>query len=570
MIKSYSSDIMRRLRQRLSTLYGEDDAGILFERLAMLVGRYGIGLDGDEVPPRWDQTDSILITYGDMVRNENEPPLTVLRRFLGQHVKGCIRNVHLLPFFPYSSDDGFSVIDYRAVDPEPGKWEQVQDIGKDYGLMFDLVLNHCSRESGWFKNYIAEVAPHRDYFIEVEPGTDLSSVVRPRVHDLLSPVYTRSGERWLWTTFSEDQLDLNFKNPDVLFDFLDILFQYIATGCRFIRLDAIAYLWKEFGTSCIHHPQTHEVVKFLRDLIDMVAPHVVLLTETNVPHQENISYFGMSDEAHMVYQFTLPPLLLHALQTGQSSYLTRWASALPDLPPGCTFFNFTASHDGIGVRPLEGILPEPELQAMMQGVTNRGGYISTKKNPDGKSESPYELNITYFDALAPLSDEADDLHVARFLCSQAVPLALRGIPGIYFNSLIAARNNRGGVEFTGQARTINREKWQEEQVDQALNSEGSTASRVFNACKRMFRVRSVHPAFHPDGAQAILDLGESVFVVVRTSPDDSQTVVAVHNFTPDEQQILVDDRIPHLAGSDKWKDLLGSRTRKDGQCQVHE
>jgi len=121
---------------------------------------------------------------------------------------------------------------------------------------------------------------------------------------------------------------------------------------RIARLDAVAFLWKELGTNCLHLPETHELVKLFRDVCEIVAPRAIILTETNVPHAENVSYFGQGDEAHMVYQFSLPPLLLHAFITGNGQYLTHWASGLEPPPAGCTFFNFTASHDGVGVRPF--------------------------------------------------------------------------------------------------------------------------------------------------------------------------------------------------------------------------
>jgi glycosidase len=548
---------VHQLRDRFRRLYPEIGHHCI-ERAEMMVGRYGVGVNVEDEEQLWSEKSAYLITYGDMVHAHGEPPIKTLHDFVNAHLSEAFDTVHILPFFPYSSDDGFSVIDYRQVNPALGSWEDVEAFAKDYRIMSDLVLNHCSRQSRWFKDYTSGIMPALFYFIEENPDTDLSAVVRPRAHPLLTRTQTRDGERHVWTTFSDDQIDLNFANPDVLFEFIDILFGYIARGIRVIRLDAIAYLWKQVGTSCIHLPKTHEVVKLFRDVVDLVAPGTVIITETNVPHKENISYFGDGDEAHMVYQFTLPPLLLHALQSGTSQHLSAWAKSLPDLPPGQTFFNFTASHDGIGVRPLEGILPNDEILKLAEGVRERGGMVSTKANTDG-SESPYELNVSYFDALADPAQAEDKLHVARFMCSQAVAMALRGVPAVYFNSLLGAPNNTDGVQKTGRARTINRQKWELHRLEENLVDKSSVASQVLKEYTRLLSVRGKHPAFHPDGRQDILDLGEKVFAVQRTSPDGGETIAAISNLTDKKITVKINDRIPCLGADCRLKDLLRKR-----------
>ncbi|SVD07509.1 uncharacterized protein METZ01_LOCUS360363, partial [marine metagenome] len=304
----------------------------------------------------------------------------------------------------------------------------------EFELMFDLVLNHCSAKSPWFKEYVSGIEPGRNYVMEVDEKADLSAVVRPRSTPLLTTFQTRGGERNVWTTFGADQVDLDWTSPDLLFEFLDVIMFYVSMGCRILRLDAVAFLWKKIGTSCLHLPETHEVVKLIRNLLEVVAPDVLILTETNVPHEENVSYFGKGDEAHAVYQFTLPPLLLHGLLRGTAKHLSSWAAQLSSPPRGCHFLNFTASHDGIGVRPLEGILPKQEIWDLAEEVEKKGGFVSMRKLEDG-SESPYELNSTFYSALSDPKDEA--LGEARFLCSQSVALAMRGIPAVYFHSLCA-------------------------------------------------------------------------------------------------------------------------------------
>lgn len=519
--------IRNQINSRLDFIYGEKADDAFRKRMFELIESH---ISGEQAKAdRWDEKDILIITYGDSIKNNDEPGLQVLHRFLNKHLKESLSFVHLLPFFPYSSDDGFSVIDYKEVNPDLGDWRNVELLGSDYKLMFDLVINHISRESEWFINYLQGKDPGKDYFIEVRPGTDLSKVVRPRSLPLLTPVNSPDDTRYVWTTFSDDQIDLNFANPWVLYEMIGILLFYMSHGARMIRLDAIAYLWKEPGTSCIHLPETHEIVKLLRDVMELVDPQSILLTETNVPNKENLSYFGNGDEAHMVYQFSLPPLLLHALYSGNASRLTEWAKSISGIPGGCTFFNFTASHDGIGVRPLEGILAEEERDELIEAMKKNGAKISTRRQSDG-TDSPYEINITYFDAMKRTIKGEDDLQVKRFIASQTIMMELKGIPAFYIHSLLATENHYEGVKETGRARTINRRKWHEDEIEELLQEE-TVRSRVMNELKQIIATRREQRAFHPEAHQEALDAGERFFAVRRTSIDGEKTLVCITNVT---------------------------------------
>lgn len=457
-----SHPMRRSLRERYAKLYGGALANLCADRALMMVGRYAEATGADAFArPRdpWSEETAIVIAYPDHVAGTTATPLASWREFVATELADTFDTVHLLPFFPSSSDDGFSVIHYRQVAPGLGTWDDVRELGKRFRMVFDLVLNHVSRQSGWFRDFTLGIAPARHYFIEKKENADYSAVVRPRPSPLFSPVRQRDGRiTEVWTTFSEDQVDLNYSCPDVLFEMLDIALLYAQMGASVLRLDAVAYLWKKEGTACIHLPETHEVVKIFRDFLSVAAPGLLLLTETNVPHAENVSYFGDGDEAHMIYQFSLPPLVLHAALTGRATYLTKWASDLKDPPRGCTFINFTASHDGIGVRPLEGLVPQLEIERLISEVRKRGGAVSTRAAADG-TEKPYELSITYFDAVVG-EGAPDERDVARFLATQSVPLVLKGVPAVYFSSLFGGRNDHKLVEATGRARSINRTKWQ--------------------------------------------------------------------------------------------------------------
>lgn len=524
------ASFVSRITQRLQRIYTDPACPVDHQQLALQAERLCQPLLAQAKAPSalWSEQDAILITYGNSLQSAGEVPLQTLNHFLQQNLAGVIGNVHILPFFPYSSDDGFSVIDYYQVNPEWGSWEDIRAISRDFDLMADLVINHCSRENLWFVDYVGNHEPYSGYFIEVDPATDVSQVTRPRNTPLLTPVHTHRGIRHVWATFSEDQIDMNFANPDVLLEFIRILLLYVEHGARFIRLDAIAYLWKEIGSNCIHLPQTHEVVKLLRDVVDYCAPGTVLITETNVPVAENLSYFGAGDEAHMVYQFGLPPLVLHALNRGNSSYITDWADKIPPLPAGCTYLNFTASHDGIGVRPVEGLLPEREVQDLIDCMHRFGGFVSMKANPDG-SQSPYEINISLFDACMGTRRGADHFQVQRFLCAQAIMLAIQGIPAVYIHSLLATPNDLEHVEKTGRTRSINRKIWDKSELECLLNNPVTPQAEVFSELRRMIRIRCAQQAFHPDGRQDIIRINSDLFINKRSH--NGQTLFAVSNVT---------------------------------------
>lgn len=550
-----SSSKLKIIRRRLSTVYGIEEADVLLDRLYRMIGRYGVGAQPTQSGTNLAAKDVVLITYADMVKDSSEQksPLATLKEFCTAHLKGAISTIHILPFYPWTSDDGFSVVDYREVSNDYGSWDDVGKLGEEFDLMFDLVLNHCSSKSPWFKEYVCGVEPGLNYIMEGNPKTDLSMVVRPRSTPLLTPYQTRKGERYVWTTFSADQVDLDWTSPDLLFEFLDIILYYVSIGCKILRLDAVAFLWKKIGTNCLHLPETHEIIKLIRDFLEVVAPDVVILTETNVPHKENISYFGKGDEAHAVYQFSLPPLLLHGLLRGTSEHLTNWAAKMAPPPKGCHFLNFTASHDGVGVRPLEGILPHEEILDLADEIRKKGGFVSMRRLEDG-SESPYELNSTYFSALSDPEDE--ELGMARFRCSQAVALVMKGIPAVYFHSLCGTPNDLDGFNETKRNRTVNRKKWKHDELTELLNEKESLPAQIFQWYSRTLRVRAGCPAFHPEAPQEIVNLGSSLFALKRESTDGALSVFCLFNFKPDVTAVTELDLLDEVFPDKKARDLI--------------
>ena len=559
-------NLEKELFEHLKFIYGEKVATQmlprLLDRLQTFKGQHPelseVVLAGERVTEK----DVILITYGDMVQSEDQVPLQTLGRFLSEYARTLISTVHILPFYPYSSDDGFAVIDYLMVDPELGDWQDVNSLDQNFRLMFDAVINHISAESEWFQGYLRADAQYQDYFFEVPPDFDTTQVFRPRALPLITTFQTASGEKWIWTTFSNDQIDLNFRSPDLLMEVIEVLLQYVARGAEFIRLDAIAFIWKESGTRCIHLPETHRLIQLMRTLLDAVAPRVSIITETNVPHAENIAYFGDGyNEAQMVYNFSLPPLTLHAFHTGNAQVLSNWAKTLTQPSDKTTFFNFLASHDGIGLMPARGYLSETEIMSLAQRVEATGGYVSYKNNPDG-SQTAYELNINYLDALVKpgVADESIEQITARFLASQSIMLALRGVPGIYFHSLFGSRGWPEGVQQTGRYRTINREKLQSEVLERELRNPSTLRSQIYNGFKIMLQARNANQAFHPQGQQQVLQVHASIFGLLRKALDDTIQVLCLTNVSSRKIQVSIDLTSLAFTGAPNLTDLLSQQT----------
>lgn len=487
----------------------------------------------------WDEKDIVLITYADQFSAKGEKALPVFTRFYNKWLSHSFSHVHLLPFYPWSSDDGFSVIDYHEVAPETGTWRDVAELKQTTSLMFDFVCNHMSAKSAWFANYLKQMPGYDDFFISVDPETDLSAVTRPRALPLLTPFTLHDGSvRHLWTTFSEDQIDLNFASPQVLIAMVDVLLHYLIEGARYIRLDAVGFMWKIPGTSCIHLEQTHQLIQLFRAITEAVAPGTVIITETNVPHKDNVSYFGNGEnEAQMVYQFSLPPLVLHAVHSQDVSTLRQWAASLALPSTKTTWFNFLASHDGIGLNPLRGILPESEILSLVEKLQTEGALVNWKNNPDG-TRSPYEINVTYLDALST-RESHDSERIARFILAHAVLLSFPGVPAVYIQSILGSRNDYDSVERLGYNRAINREKYAAGQIDCALEDKNSLRYQVYSALSQLIVLRRADKAFHPDSEAYFSESGKHVLKIVRVA-DCGEKITALFNFSDNSQTVESD------------------------------
>lgn len=572
MLQPASSQLLLcdRVQHHLDTIYHANPLGAPLDGLAReLLALMRLEPDAAQVtghPNHWSQRDVLAITYGDSILRPGEKPLATLRRFLDEHADGLLSGVHILPFYPWSSDDGFAVLDYSSVNEALGDWSMVRAIARDYDLMADLVINHCSGRSLWFENFLQGRSPGADYFFTVSPEEDLSDVVRPRTSPLLREVETAAGTRHVWCTFSHDQVDLDFRNPEVLKQFVSILRLYLDQGVRIFRLDAVAFLWKIPGTTCLNLEETHEVVRLLRTLVEHARSDAIVITETNIPNRENLSYFGNVNEAHCVYNFSLPPLLVNTLVTGDCGYLKRWLMSMPPAQNGTAFFNFIASHDGIGLRPAEGLLSDGELDTLIAAMERFGGQVSYRALTDGQRK-PYEINISLFDALQGTTAGPDEWAIERFVCAHAIMLGLEGIPGIYLHSLLGTRNDHQRVENTGHYRAINRHQWDFDHLQQVLGDEASSHSIVFARLKQLLSIRREQAAFHPNATQFTLHLGTALFGYWRQSMDRRQCIFCISNITPRPQALALSDI--NLTDTEQWVDLLGG-LRIDSPVQVVE
>lgn len=561
---SIPAPLLRQLHEHLAAIYPAEQVESTYKALVSQIETFRQAypeLAESAASERFSERDVILITYGDQIQEAGKAPLQSLYEVLSSYTSDVLSGVHFLPFFPYTSDDGFSVVDYLQIDPALGTWNDVEPFREHFKLMFDFVINHISASSAWFQGFLQGDERYKDYFIVVDPSIDLSQVTRPRALPLLTPFETERGTQHVWTTFSADQIDLNFANPAVLLDMTHILLEYVARGAQLLRMDAVTYLWKTIGTNCVHLPQTHRVVQLWRTVLDAVAPQTLIVTETNVPHLENISYFGDGyNEAQMVYQFPLAPLTLYTFDKADSSVLQQWASTLETPSSQTTFFNFLASHDGIGLRPTEGILSQEERDKLAESVIDHGGFVSYKNNSDG-TQSPYELNINYFDVLnSPDSDEPLQLQIGRFMASQAILLSLAGVPGIYVHSLFGSRSWREGVAQTGRNRTINRQKFERTSFEEELNDPNSLRSRVFERYRALIQTRTSDKAFHPNGSQQIIPCDSGLFCFVRSAPDGTSQVLCITSVAPEPRQLSLDLSSYGIASSSRMLDLISNQT----------
>ena len=497
---------------------------------------------------------SIVICYGDSVFNSKQRYLIKsFQNFYQRKLKKYFNTVHFLPFYPSSSDSGFAVKDHYKIESRIGNWSDISNFAKKNDIMADIVINHSSARGLWFRNFLREKKPGKDYFLLVNSKFNASKVVRPRDHTLLKKINIFKKTGYLWRTFSPDQLDLNFKNPAVLLRFIKIMINLLNHGVTIFRLDAIAYLWKENGTKCINLKQTHEIIKLFRLVCSFLNVKSILVTETNLPEKENLSYFGNKDEANWIYNFSLSPLLIHAFLFETSTYLTKWSKKLPSTKPGNSYLNFIASHDGIGMRPAEGILNKKTIKNLLNRLKKNGSKFSYRKIKN-KSKKVYEANITVFNALKKSDfDKEGKFYFERYISAHAIMISFEGVPTIYFNSLFGTSNDEAKYIITGNNRDINRYRWNEKNILNHLKNSKSKQSIFYRNLTNLLNIKIRQKAFHPNASRTTLNMGSKIFCFQRTSIDKKQTIICMTNLSSKTQNLTVNKKFI------SWKNLIDSK-----------
>ena len=553
-------DILKRLNFIYRSIISEEKTLEYSKKINKLINIYKDKEPKNSTKDYWSENTILLITYADSInRGLSGKTLNDFGKFYKQYLEKFINSIHFLPFFPSSGDGGFSVKNHNDVDKAYGTWEDIQSLSKKANIMTDLVLNHSSSKGDWYKNFLDDKNPGKNYFYVVDKNYDCSKVVRPRDHDLLTEIELQNKKKFLWCTFSHDQIDLNFKNPDVLLEFIRLILKLSSYGIKIFRLDAVAFIWKQPGTTCLNLSQTHEIIKLLRDIVDQLDKNLIIVTETNLPKQENLSYFGKNDEAHWIYNFSLPPLIVNTFLFEDSVALTKWSMKMPPAQLGNAYLNFIASHDGIGMRPAEGVLSDKEIKKMLQRLKKNGSKFSMRKLSNNE-EKVYEANISLFNALQFTdSDLKGKFALKRFIAAHCIILAIEGVPAFYFNSLFATKNDEETFASTGVKRNLNRYKWHYSTLVNLIKTNNTIEKNCYETFKKLISIRKIQPAFHPNATQFTLNLDKNIFAVWRQSRDRKQSIFALTNVS--SKTIRLNTNKINLIDDEQWFDLLSQETK---------
>lgn len=473
-----------------------------------------------------------LITYPDSLGDN----LSELSAVLDNHITDAVGGVHILPFYPSSADRGFTPLTHMKVDPAFGTWEDILQITKNYRVMSDLMVNHISSESELFKDYRAraEYSPYSDYFIgankfshhiprhyhenEQNAHVDmhygsrrfqqllenyvirpieslmkrarkidiifhkqgvnrmlLKKIYRPRPGSPFIPfTFANKTTRYLWCTFSKDQIDLDVSNPSVRKMFRDAIVHAAQNGISLIRLDAVGYACKRRGTNNFLLPETYDLIASLSEIAHRHG--VKILPEVHSDYCTQLDLSGRNGVDY-VYDFQLPLLVLQALFSGCHCHLVRWLQLRSN-----NMITILDTHDGLPVPDVEGLLTSSEIEATIVYVNKKGGNAAMRASGENaQNVDVYQLNVTYFSAL----DEDDDMYIA----ARAIQFFIPGIPQVYYVGLFAGKNDIDRLERTGIGRDINRHSYSLDEIKEEMKRP------VVKRLMRLMRFRNTQPSF---------------------------------------------------------------------------
>jgi glycosidase len=543
----------------------------------------------------WSEQQLVLICYGDHLwsRDPNLTPLQALGAFCRQHFSEpefAHLTLHLLPIYqsPYK-DGGFDVADPFAVNPKMGTWADVRAIRQHFQVALDFVANHLSTASAWFTRYMQDDPLYQDFFIGFDDEATvrrlerevLPQIYRPRPHNPFIPVTKPDGAtRWVYMTFSDHQADVNYQNPFVFLKMMEVLLFYILQGVSLIRLDAIPYLWKEWGTSCAHHPKTHALLSLFRLAVDMVNPAVKLLAESMEPLADSLRYLSTTEQAkaHIAYNFVPCGLIPYTLLTEDASVFQRNLQQFR--PPGAEVdwaVVCGVTHDGSSLNPCrapqsivgEAVLQEEQINTIARYYTASGDQeIATRSAL--APEHPHHIRADFrqhFSAIhreqprfvnyKAITDEdgqrqqivyeAISTYASLFrqnpdqiIAALAMALGLPGIPFTYFTLPFAVLNDYTAYLETGNPRELNRGRVLLEDLLQDLTDQGTLAHQVFCRYKQLLRLRASHPAFHPHGSLIpITTTNAAILSFLRISVDRTQQIMIVQNVSSRIQNVTI-------------------------------
>ena len=506
--------------------HSEQEINSVWLQLLQILDPFCVKQENDqlEIDSIWDSSSVVLITYPDSIYRKDESTLKTLTEFVKNRLGGLSSVIHVLPFLPSTSDGGFAVSNHEKIDDTFGNWNDLKDLSSKHKIMADLVLNHVSSSHPWVHQFIKSEDPGPSYIVSPSETNVWENVIRPRNTSLFTNINTKQGFKSVWTTFGPDQIDVDWRNPHIFLEFLKLLVRYITNGADWIRLDAIAFIWKEPYTTCLHLDPVHSIVKLLNKCLKIIKPSAVLITETNVPEKENLSYLIEGNEANLAYNFTLPPLLLEAIYTGKTDLLKSWLATWKELPRHTSLLNFTSSHDGIGLRALEGIMDDQRIHNLLVESEKRGGLVSHRRLSNG-DDQPYELNISWWSAMSNEGSDNTLFQFERFLLSQLFTLSIKGVPAFYLPSVLASPNDIDSFRKTGQRRDLNREKFEANQLLDVLKNFDSPASKNISYLTHIVKVRSRLKAFHPEASMKCISTNIANCIILQRGLDEDSVYV---------------------------------------------
>ncbi len=462
----------------------------------------------------------MLITYADSLGKN----LADLDHVLDTYFKDAIGGVHILPFFPSSADRGFAPMRYDIVDPAFGTWDDVRRIGEKRYLMFDFMINHISRQSPYFQDFLAKKdnGGFADFFIRykdfwaAEGGFPTPEQVdaiykrKPRAPYVEAQFADGTTEK-VWCTFGEEQIDINVKSARAQQFFKETLTNMAANNAAIIRLDAFAYACKRAGGSCFfEQPDTSDLLNAMQDVL---GKDVMVLPEI---HEHYTMQMKVSQMGYWVYDFALPVLTLHALYSGDGQYLKRWL----DMSPKHQFTTLD-THDGLGIVDVKDLLPDDQTDWVKEKMFSEGANVKKIYNTEAYNNLDiYQVNTTYYSALGN-EDKAYDL-------ARAIQFFAPGIPMVYYVGLLAGANDLKLLESTKEGRNINRHYYSLDEIATEVERP------VVQELVRMMELRNSHPAFDVEGNMEVTCGEGGAFSIRRTAGDawaQLDANLATHDYT---------------------------------------